>query len=172
MLARDRCGVMHRVHDAVVIVAKAPRYPRRMHRQRLAASMVGLVVLAGCGTGIGATFEPGVEHIPGPGTFLVKVVPGDAVDDRRIRLSAYGDHTILFLAHRGIDRYLSGVDLPSTLRAHVDGADCSGSIDLASDMEYDATLTIDGDRCDLKLDLSHRTGTIDHRLEDEGPMAS
>jgi hypothetical protein len=143
-----------------------------MSRRLLVASMVGLVVLAGCGTGVGTTFEPGVEHIPGPGTFLVKVVPGDAIDDRRIRLSAYGDHTVLFRAHRGDDRYLIGTDLPSTLRAHVDDSDCSGSIDLVSDIEYDTTLTIDGEGCELRLDASHRTGAIDHQLEDDGPMAS
>ena len=143
-----------------------------MYRPLLVASMVGLVVLAGCDTGIGATFEPGVEHIPGPGTFVVKVVPGRALDDRRIRLSAYGDHTVLFVAHRGDDRYLIGMDLPSTLRAHVDDSDCSGSIDLVSDIEYDTTLTIDGEGCELRLDASHRTGAIDHHLQDDGPMAS
>ncbi|HET8784741.1 MAG TPA: hypothetical protein VFM38_03840 [Candidatus Limnocylindrales bacterium] len=143
-----------------------------MRGKSFVALTLALFVASACGTGIGATFEPGVEHVPGPGSFVVKVVPGDAVDDRRIRFSAYGDHTVLFVAHRGDDRYLLGGDLPSTLRAHVDGADCSGSVDLVSDMESDATLTIDGQRCDLRLDLSHRAGTVDHMLEDDGPMAS
>ena len=134
--------------------------------------VLALCVVSACASGIGATFEPGVEHLPGPGSFVVKVVPGAAVDDRRIRFSAYGDHTALFVAHRGNDRYLIGTDLPSTLRAHVDGADCSGSIDLVSDMESDATLTIDGERCDLTLDLSHPAGAIEHLLEDDGPIAS
>jgi hypothetical protein len=143
-----------------------------MHRLLLGAFAVGVFVVAGCRTGIGATFEPGVEQIPGPGNFLVKVIPRDTVENRRIRFSGYGDHTIVFVAHRGEDRYLSGVDLPSTLRAHVDGMDCSGSIDLLSDMEYDANLTIDRESCELRLVLTHRAGTIDHRLEDDGPMPS
>ena len=78
----------------------------------------------------------------------------------------------MFLSHRGQDRFLSGLDLPSTLRAHVDGLECEGSIEMITDMEYDGTLTIEGARCDLWLDLAHRPETIDHQLEDDGPMAS
>jgi hypothetical protein len=64
------------------------------------------------------------------------------------------------------------VDLPSTLRAHVDGLDCTGSIEMVSDLEHDGTLTIKGDACELRLDLVHRTETVDHQLEDCGPVAS
>ena len=136
------------------------------------AVAVGIVTVVGCGTGIGRTFEPGVEHVPGPGYFLVRIVPADAIDTRHITLAGNGDRTILFLSHRGDERFLSGVDLPSTLRAHVDGRECSGSIEIASDVEYDGTLTIDGDACALRLDLAHRPETVDHQLEDDGPMAS
>jgi hypothetical protein len=131
-----------------------------------------LVAVTACGTGIGQTFEPGVEHIPGPGFFLIRVVPADAIDDRGISFTGNGDRTVLFHSHRGQDRFLSGLDLPSTLRAQVDGLDCSGSIDIVSDLEYDGTLTIDGDTCELRLDLVHRTETVDHQLEDGAPVAS
>jgi len=43
---------------------------------------------------------------------------------------------------------------------------------MVSDMEYDGTLTIEGDACELRLDLVHRAGTVDHQLEDGGPVAS
>lgn len=136
------------------------------------ACAIALVAVTACGTGIGQTFEPGVEHIPGPGFFLIRVVPADAIDDRRISFTGNGDRTVLFHSHRGQDRFLSGLDLPATLRATVDGLECSGSIEMVSDLEYDGTLTIEGDACELRLDLVHRTGTVDHQLEDGGPVAS
>ena len=136
------------------------------------ACAIALVAVTACGTGIGQTFEPGVEHIPGPGFFLIRVVPAEAIDDRRISFTGIGDTTVLFHSHRGQDRFLSGLDLPATLRATVDGLECSGSIEMVSDMEYDGTLTIEGDACELRLDLVHRTGTVDHQLEDGGPVAS
>ena len=129
-----------------------------------------MVVLAGCEAIVGQTFEPGVEHIPGPGNFLIRIEPPNAVD--RVSFSAYGDNVVLFAASRGDERYLSGTDLPSTLRARVDGRDCAGSIVMVSDVEYDGTLTITDSGCELSLDLAHRPGTIDHGLEGEGPVAS
>ena len=113
-----------------------------------------------------------MERVPGPGSFVVKVVPGEAIDTQQVRFSAYGDRTVLFASHRGEDRFLTGVDLPSTLRAHVDGRDCEGSIDLVTDIEADATLTIDDDGCELRLDLRHPTGAVDHHLDDDEPIAS
>jgi hypothetical protein len=43
---------------------------------------------------------------------------------------------------------------------------------MVSDLEHDGTLTIKGDACELRLDLVHRTETVDHQLEDGGPVAS
>lgn len=137
----------------------------------LAPLVLGLVATTGCGS-IGRTFEPGDEQVPGPGYFLIRVVPAEAIDTRQIEFSGYGDRTVLFLSHRGEERFLSGTDLPSTLRAHVDGHECSGAIEMFTDVEYDGTLTIDGVTCELRLDVSHPAGTVDHQLEDDGPVAS
>jgi hypothetical protein len=136
------------------------------------AAVVGLFAIPACGTGIGQTSEPGVEHIPGPGFFVIRVVPGDAIDARRIEFPAYGDRTVKFPGRNGADRYLTGISLPATLTAVVDGQQCVGSIAILSDVEYDGTLTIDGPGCELRLDLAHRAGTIDHHLEDDGPIRS
>jgi hypothetical protein len=138
----------------------------------LFASSVLSFAVAACGIGVGRTFEPGVEHVPGPGIFLIRVVPADAIDTRQIKFTAYGDETVLSQSRRGDERFLSGLDLPSTLRVLVDGRVCAGSIDMVSDMEYDGTLTIGDATCELRLDLAHRAGTIDHALEDDGPIAS
>ena len=121
----------------------------------------------------GATFEEGVEHIPGPGNFVVRVEPSEAIDERSIVFTAYEDHpTVLFRARRAEHGFLSGLDLPSTLRASVDGIPCAGSMELVSDMEADGTLRVDADSCALALDLQHRTGAIEHHLEELGPVAS
>jgi hypothetical protein len=130
---------------------------------------VGLIA-SGCATGIGQTFEPGVEHVPGPANFVIRILPPEVAD--RVSFTGYGDRVVLFSASRGTERFLLGTDLPSALRARVDGRDCSGSIEMVSDMEYDGTLTIQGVDCDLRLDQAHRVGVVDHRLQDNGPVAS
>jgi hypothetical protein len=120
-------------------------------------------VLAGCGA-------TGVEQIPGPASFLIRVEPPDAVD--RVAFAGYGDTVVLFAASRGEERYLLGSDLPSTLRARVDGQDCLGTIEMASGVEYDGTLALDATGCSLRLDESHPLGAVDHGLSDDGPVAS
>lgn len=137
----------------------------------------GLAAMAvvGCGSALpGATFQEGVELVPGPGFLLIRVDPPDAVGSRQIEVR--GDEPdsrmVLFASHRGADRFVSGLALPSTLTAWVDGLRCEGSIDVFTDVEYDATLTIDVDTCSLVVTLTHRPGTVDHRLEEDGPVSS
>jgi hypothetical protein len=131
-----------------------------------AVAALALVAVSAC-----ASFEPEArELIPSPANFLIRIVPPTAVD--RVSFAAYGDNVVLFAAHRGDDRYLLGTDLPSTLRARVDGRDCTGSIEMVSGAEYDGTLTIDGGSCALRLDATHPADAVDHRLEDDGPVAS
>jgi hypothetical protein len=120
-------------------------------------------MLAGCDA-------PVVEHLPGPASFLIRVMPPDALD--RVAFAGYGDRVVLFAASRGEDRYLHGTDLPSTLRARVDGRDCIGSIEMTSGVEYDGTLAIDPTGCSLRLDEAHPLGAVDHGLSDDGPVAS
>ena len=132
-------------------------------------SVLAAFLLSGCGVSVGRTFEPGVEHIPGPANFLIRVEPPDAID--RVAFTGYGGNVVLFAASRGEDRFLLGTDLPSNLRARVDGRDCAGSIAMVSDIEYDGTLTITAADCELHLDLAHRTGDVDHGLMDDGPVA-
>ena len=127
-------------------------------------AMVGLV--AGCGEAA-RTFEDGVEHLPGPASFVVRIDPGAAADTSQIEFTAYDDEPMrAFSARRGVERYFAGTTLPSTLQARVDGAACRGSIELLEDLEADATLTIAADGCQLRLDLVHRSGSIDHQLQD------
>ena len=116
----------------------------------------------------GQTFEPGVEHIPGPASYVVAVEPPGAAD-AKIELLMDEAVTRMFPAERGEARYLTGISLPSTLTARVDGRPCDGAIVIGEDLEADATLSVTADGCELRLDLLHRTGTIDHKLEDSGP---
>jgi hypothetical protein len=116
----------------------------------------------------GATFEQGVEHVPGPASYVVAVEPPAAVD-AAIELLMGETVTRMFPARRGEARYLTGLSLPSTLTARVDGRPCDGAIVIGEDLEADATLSVMADGCDLRLDLLHRTGTIDHHLEDSAP---
>ncbi len=122
--------------------------------------------IAGCGDAR-RTFEEGVEHLPGPSSFVVRIEPTAAADRLAITFSAYdGDVVETHLAQRDERRYVIGTTLPSTLRAQVDGVDCDGEIDLPENTEADATLTIEATGCDLRLDLLHVYGTIEHGLED------
>lgn len=125
-----------------------------------------VAVVAGCGEAA-RTFEDGVEHLPGPATFVVRVDPGAAADASEIEFLAYDDAPMRTSpARRGAERYLTGITLPSTLRAHLDGVACRGSIDLMEDLEVDATLTVVAGGCELRLDLVHRLGSVDHQLRD------
>jgi len=114
------------------------------------------------------TFEPGVEHLPGPASYVVAVEPPDSAD-ANIELLMDETVTRMFPAERGEARYLTGTSLPSTLTALVDGRPCDGAIVIGEDLEADATLSVMADGCTLRLDLLHRTGTIDHKLEDSVP---
>jgi len=138
--------------------------------RRWLVGVFAVFALAGCDAIADRTFEPGVEHVPGPANFLIRIEPPDAAD--RVAFTGYGDSVVLFAASRGDERYLLGSDLPSTLRARVDGRECVGSIEMVSDIEYDGTLTISAAECELRLDLAHRVGTVDHALVDDGPVAS
>jgi hypothetical protein len=123
--------------------------------------------MAACGMP-GQTFEQGVEHLPGPASYVVAVEPPSAAD---AKIEMLMDETVthMFPAERGEARYLTGIGLPSTLTARVDGRPCDGAIVIGEDLEADATLSVMADGCDLRLVLLHRTGTIDHKLEDSGP---
>lgn len=124
------------------------------------------VAVVGCGEA-GRTFEDGVERLPGPASFVVRIDPPAAAETSLIEFAAYDNApTPTFPARRGLERYITGTALPSTLQARVDGAHCDGSIDLQEDLEADATLTVTLDGCTLRLDLLHRPGSIDHRLQD------
>lgn len=124
------------------------------------------VIVVGCAKA-GGTFEDGVEHLPGPASFVVRIDPPAVAETSLIEFTAYDDDpTPTFPARRGVERYITGTTLPSTLQARVDGAACQGSIDLLEDLEADATLTVTADGCALRLDLLHRAGSIDHRLDD------
>ena len=142
-----------------------------MRWQALVAAL-SLMCLVGCGSGVGATFEQGVEAIPGPGHLVIRIDPPEMIDERSIRLSGYGDRIVLFRASRGEDRFLVGLDLPSTVRAYVDGRECAGEIQMLSGIEYDGTLTIEHDACELRSDLAHPEGAIDHHFVDDSPVAS
>lgn len=124
------------------------------------------VIVAGCAEA-GRTFEDGVEHLPGPASFVVRIDPPAAADTSLIEFTAYDDEsTPTFPARRGVERFITGTTLPSTLQARVEGAACQGSIELLEDLEADVTLTVTADGCGLRLDLLHRPGSIDHQLQD------
>jgi hypothetical protein len=141
-----------------------------MGRPGLVPVLLAAVTFGGCGTGMGRTFEPGKEYVPGPAILVVRVVPPEARDTRRIELSTADGSVKAFRSHAGEDRFLTGVTLPSTLNASVDGVRCDGSMPVSGDIEYDATLRIDASGCSLQLDRSHPPDAIDHALQDDDPL--
>jgi hypothetical protein len=137
-------------------------------------AVVGAMIVAGCaGSAPRATFQEGVELVPGPGYLLIRIEPPDAAATRQIRvMSGVDGRVVLFASHEGKDRYVSGMALPSTVTVWVDGNRCDGSLDVISEVEYDMTLKIDEIDCSLTFDRSHPPGAINHVLEDDGPVAS
>jgi hypothetical protein len=160
---RLRAGSTHRLDMTKRVADDGPMQVRSS--MWLLALAVGAV--AGCAMP-GQTFEPGVEHMPGPASFVVAIEPPFAVD-RSIELLMDATVTRTFLAERGESRFLTGLSLPANLTARVGGQVCEGAIGIAEDMEADATLSVLADGCDLRLDLLHRMGTIDHSLDDSTP---
>ena len=123
------------------------------------------VLVGGCGEAA-RTFEPGVEHLPGPASVVVRIEPAAAATTSLIELLTDDGSIRTFPGRRDDARYLSGTALPATIRAQVDEAPCTGEIDLIEDFQEDATLTVTPEGCDLRLDLQHPTGSIDHGLDD------
>jgi hypothetical protein len=154
-----------------------------MGRWPVVALAVALV-LTGCSLAAPDDVPVGTPHegLPGPAWYLLTIEPDDAIETRDIVLSPYDGVEIRprdligsggLAATGGADlfaldghRVVHDIGLPSTLQATVDGRPCEGTVELLEDMESDATLTIEGDRCVLRLDHRHRMEDLHHGLED------
>jgi hypothetical protein len=155
-----------------------------MHRLAVAALGVGLVV-GGCSTlsQPGRPAETALASHPGPAYYLLTIEPDAAIDTRDIVLTTYdGAETrprdLLgptdLAESGGADihakdgrRLVHQIGIPAILEATVDGIPCEGRVELLEDMESDATLLIDGERCVLRLDQRHRMDVLRHRLDAE-----
>jgi len=127
--------------------------------------------------------ETAFEGLPGPGYYLLTIDPDGAIDTRDIVLTIGDDFQVRPRALLGPTdlattggavihakdgkRLVHQIVRPGTLVASVDGVRCDGTVDTLEDMESDATLTIDGERCTLRLDRRHRMEDVDHGLDDE-----
>ena len=128
------------------------------------------------------TFEPGVEHLPGPAWYLVRIEPDEAVEGRDIVILGDGEEVFRVadllrstdraenhgnvLMTDGSRRFVDGISLPVVLSAAVDGVPCAGVLELVVDRETDATLSIDGDGCTLRRDRVHPPEVVDHGLRE------
>jgi hypothetical protein len=138
----------------------------------LTVLLLTAIASGACRLGIGATTEPGRERLPGPASVVIRVMPPELRDLRRIVVLRDDGRMILLPSHADGDRFLSGTTLPAMVSAPVDGNGCAGGIDVRSDLEYDLTLQIDEASCSLVLERSHPSNAIDHRLVDDAPAPS
>ena len=157
-----------------------------MHR--LAVVALALTLPLGACSALPAELRPEetpFEGVPGPGYYTLTIEPDAAIDSRDIVLTVGGDFQVRprallgdtdLATTGGADIYAKDgkrlvhqIVLPGTLVASVDGVRCDGIIEQFEDMESDATLTIDAERCSLRLDGRHRVEDVDHRLDSE-PM--
>ncbi len=155
-----------------------------MHR--LAVVAVTVAILLGACSALPPELQPeetAFEGHPGPAYYLLTIEPDEAIDTRDIVLTIGGDLQVRPRALLGVTdlatsggadihakdgkRLVHQIVAPGTLVASVDGVRCDGVVDQLEDMESDATLSIDGDTCALRLDRRHRMEDIDHRLDDE-----
>lgn len=151
-----------------------------MRRRSSLVVAAGLLVAA-CG-GLPLRGEPeAVEGMPGPGSYLVTTEPAAAFEGRSVALILHGETVIrsadllrggppedtfgASLRTIGGRRYVEGLTVAwpdTTLEASVDGARCEGTIVFTEDDEVDATIVIDQDGCELRLDRRHDMGALAH----------
>jgi hypothetical protein len=126
------------------------------------------VAVAGCAPAFrDRTFEPGVEHHPGPSAVILRILPAQTTDGGRIALFMDDGHQMhTFLATDGQDRYVTTTTLPARIVVTVDGSPCGEPILLGGSQEVDATLTVGAGSCAVVIDQVHPYGAVDHRLED------
>jgi len=139
------------------------------HRNlRLVVTTVSFAMAVGaCRSPAEATFVPGVEGLPAPGTYYVVSEPRVAAQTLSMRLVGHGDYVYpneVFEA--GEEVVLTGTDLPTQMAVSVNGARCEGAFELLSDREVDVTVIVGADRCTVRLDRMHGAVEIDHGIDD------
>jgi hypothetical protein len=154
-----------------------------MRARTVPVLVVAIGLLGGCSdlTANVPAAETAFEGLPGPAYLNLGTEPEAALLDQGIVLTMNGERqlrptavlTAADLAATGgasivsIDgrRQLHLITLPpSILTATVNGLACDRNVELSEDHEVDVTLVIDGDRCDLRLDLRHRDSDEVHGL--------
>ena len=136
----------------------------------LAIAFAATVAVGGCAGPLRLPDTGPTEGLPGPAWYTLTIEPDSAIEDRHIVLISYGgeetrpgdlvgptdeDESAGDLYRIAGQRVVHRITLPSTLEATVDGDPCEGLVELPENLESDATLTIDGDRCELRLDGRH-----------------
>ena len=127
------------------------------------------------------TGPTGVEGLAGPAWYMLIISPDTAIEESDIVLllgqgvetrpadlvgpTDVGESDGADLYRIAGHRVVHQITLPTTLEAMVDGDPCDGIVELPEGMESDATLTIDGDDCELRLDGRHDPEVFDHGLE-------
>jgi hypothetical protein len=145
------------------------------------------VVVAGCAGPLRLPDTGPTEGLPGPAWYTLTILPDSAIEERDIVLTPYqGVETrpadlvgpTDLDASDGADLYRIGghrvvyqITLPWTLEATVDGRPCDGIVELPEGLESDATLTIEGDRCELRLDGRHDPELAPHPGLETAPTA-
>ena len=125
------------------------------------------MAIGACRSLADATFVPGVEGLPAPGTFYIVGEPRVAAQMLSVGLVAHGDYQYSNeVFDVGEEVALTGTDLPTQMAVSVNGARCEGGFELLSDREADVTLVVVADGCSVRLDRIHGAGEIDHGIDD------
>jgi len=122
------------------------------------------VACLGCSPVAVRSFEPGVEHLPAPGSFHVEGDPAEA--DRALSVGFFGaDNQVASVADdfaAGDQVRIDRTDAPGPHGLIVDGTRCTGGFVVEAGRETDITLRIKPLGCETTVVRVHDEGAVVH----------
>jgi hypothetical protein len=132
--------------------------------RRAWTSIVVAGLLVACEPPAPATFEHGVEHVPGPGFMHIE---GDPITiDRSITVRFVGSDgeasAVSVSIPAGQRLVIDHVALPGDEGLMIDGTRCAGTFPIVTDVETDVRLQLSADGCRVESLGTHPPAGRDH----------
>ena len=122
----------------------------------LAVAGLAVLTLSACGElpgGPGATFQDGVEAIPGPGYYVGTSTP--EIASAPMRIGSFGEDGVALQQRESIEAgqriTFSGIDLPGRRGVLVNDVRCEGWIPIETDRVTDVVLHLGADGCTVTV---------------------
>jgi hypothetical protein len=132
-----------------------------MTRRRGLPFLVALFAIAAtagaCAFGPAATFEQGVEHLPGPGYIHLVTQPATAETDLTVVLimSDGADSSVSTSVVAGDPVVVDRTTLPGAYGVRMNGTPCEGRIPVQGDRQTDVVVRLATDGCTIAVRAIH-----------------